>query len=230
MTVVAFDLDDTLFRERDFLLSAYRTIARTVAGEYPIDIQSAYDAMASGGFDLLIEEIAKLSYYCDLTIVRCIDIYRTHIPDIVLDSETAAVLDEIARRDDTVPALITDGRIVTQTNKIMALGLDRYFSSEDIFISEAVGHDKLSPFSFMRLMERHPGAWRYVYVGDNPAKDFMRPRELGWVTIGLRDNGQNIHPQPTAPGQPGQPDCWVDTLKQIFPVIYPDTPQTYRET
>ena len=35
----------------------------------------------------------------------------------------------------------------------------------------------------------------YVYIGDNPHKDFITPNKLGWTTICLLDRGQNIHKQ-----------------------------------
>lgn len=224
MTVVAFDLDDTLFQEREFLYSAYRAIARIVTKEYPIDYDMAYNAMIDGGFDRLIAEIdhRRPESIAPMTIARCVSIYRTHIPDISLDNDTREVLDYLKMRDDTTVALITDGRTVTQSNKISALGLDRYICGEDTYISESVGHDKHTPYSFNQLMKRYPDA-RYIYVGDNPAKDFIIPRQLGWTTVGLRDKGINIHPQITTPGLPGQPDCWIDSLKQIIPLIYTDT-------
>ena len=31
---------------------------------------------------------------------------------------------------------------------------------------------------------------REIYVGDNPAKDFVTPRRLGWQTVRLRVHGQ----------------------------------------
>ena len=34
-----------------------------------------------------------------------------------------------------------------------------------------------------------------MYIGDNPKKDFVAPNQLNWVTVGLRDDGRNIHPQ-----------------------------------
>lgn len=35
----------------------------------------------------------------------------------------------------------------------------------------------------------------YVYVGDNPEKDFVRGNELGWITVCLKASEDNIFPQ-----------------------------------
>jgi len=35
----------------------------------------------------------------------------------------------------------------------------------------------------------------YIYIADNPNKDFITPNKLGWTTICLLDRGQNIHKQ-----------------------------------
>jgi putative hydrolase of the HAD superfamily len=44
-------------------------------------------------------------------------------------------------------------------------------------------------------MQRNPDEKRFVYIGDNPKKDFYWANRLGWTTIMLLDNGRNIHHQ-----------------------------------
>jgi putative hydrolase of the HAD superfamily len=40
------------------------------------------------------------------------------------------------------------------------------------------------------MMQRHPGL-QYIYIADNPAKDFVAPNLLGWKTVQiLRPEGQ----------------------------------------
>jgi putative hydrolase of the HAD superfamily len=38
-------------------------------------------------------------------------------------------------------------------------------------------------------------AVNYIYIADNPKKDFITPNKLGWTSICLLDKGQNIHKQ-----------------------------------
>ena len=43
-------------------------------------------------------------------------------------------------------------------------------------------------------MDRFPQG-EFVYIGDNLKKDFVTANRLGWTTICLRDQGDNIHAQ-----------------------------------
>ena len=79
-------------------------------------------------------------------------------------------------------------------NIINALGLSEFLDWSDIYISDEVGHLKTTPYSFEKIMAAYPDC-QYLYVGDNPAKDFLVPNRLGWMTVCVLDNGQNIHPQ-----------------------------------
>ena len=120
--------------------------------------------------------------------------YRTHRPDIHLEDDVVATLDALKTAGCTM-ALITDGRSVQQRNKIAALGLNRWIADEDIVISEEIGSEKPDEANYRRIMNLHPDADKFVYIGDNPKKDFIAPNRLGWTTVCLLDNGENIHPQ-----------------------------------
>lgn len=224
MTVVAFDLDDTLFEERKFLLSAYRHIATDLCRRGIADREKALHAMTVGGFDALMEEIERERGWSpserekSVTVRWCVDTYRTHRPDISLDADAGETLGRLAADKDIILALITDGRSVTQRNKIESLGLTRYFTPENIFISGETGHDKNSPHSFQELMGRYSDG-PYVYIGDNPAKDFIWPNRLGWMTIGLVDRGNNIHSQDVVYDSDNQPKVWVKTLADAYGII-----------
>lgn len=178
--VVAFDLDDTLFPEMDYVRSAYRAIAHEFGAQYlPMMVSAATPAAA---FDATGIDIGTQ-----------IQIYRTHYPDISLSDEVLNTICDL-KRVGHVLAIITDGRYVTQMNKIMALGLDRYVDDDMIFISESYGEPKLSGGAMRELMSRFPDE-KYMYVGDNPEKDFVRANEYGWTTVALRAKKDNIFSQ-----------------------------------
>lgn len=219
MTVVAFDLDDTLFPERDYLHSAYREIASILSAKYGIDRGGCLDAMLAGGFDALISLLDDRAIAHEEDVMWCVDRYRHHKPDISLSPIVKSTLSGLKQRGVAI-ALITDGRITTQTLKIEGLGLNDYISPEDISISEAIGADKSQPLPFLRVMQRHPDAERYVYVGDNPTKDFFHPNALGWITIGLLDEGINIHKQVFDTPPEYQPQCWIARLNDIISLLF----------
>jgi putative hydrolase of the HAD superfamily len=67
-------------------------------------------------------------------------------------------------------------------------------------------------------MERYHSR-TYYYIGDNPAKDFVAPNHLGWTTICLLDDGQNIHPQDFSLSQQMLPQHRISKLSEIENII-----------
>ena len=129
----------------------------------------------------------------NLSVDRCLKIYREHEPTLSLSPETVKVLEKLKSKG-CVLGIITDGRIVTQRNKIKALGLERFVDDGDIVISEAMGSTKPYERNYLYFETRYPDE-SFVYVGDNPSKDFITPNRLGWTSVCLLDNGENIHKQ-----------------------------------
>ena len=190
--VVVFDLDDTLYKEQDYLKSAYREIAAVVESRYGVS-RDIFDQMlhwwqkGDNVFQQLID-----TYKLELTIDELLTIYRSHIPAIRLDDTIRNLLDRLQQH--SVLGIITDGRSMTQRHKVDALGLSAYIDEHDILISEETGYEKPSDKPFRWFMEHYPSR-TYYYIGDNPAKDFEAPNRLGWTTICLLDDGSNIHRQ-----------------------------------
>lgn len=207
--VVAFDLDDTLYKERDYVFSAIQAIAYTLypGREEPV-IRKGIRAFLAG--ENLPDSIDPNRTE------EILNIYRTHFPAISLAEGAADMLSDMQAAGIRM-ALITDGRSLTQRNKIEALDLLPYFAPEDIFISGETGADKTRPDNFKALMRRYPEASRFIYAGDNPAKDFLWPNRLGFTTVCLLDNKKlNIHPQsPDGLDPDCSPTCTIYSLNEI---------------
>ena len=213
--VVVFDLDDTLYKEQDYLHSAYRDIAAQIESRY--GLEGVFDQMlrwwqeGENVFQHLID-----AYGLDMTVDDLLTLYRSHVPAIRFDEETKHLLDYLHRI--AVIGLITDGRSLTQRHKIEALGLSAYMDEEDILISEETGYEKPSEVPYRHFMARYP-ARTYCYIGDNPAKDFVAPDRLGWTSICLLDDGRNIHPQDFRHLTEGQTLCEVTHISEIENII-----------
>lgn len=198
MRLIAFDLDDTLYKEIDFLHSGYREIARQLTAKYSLPYERMYGMMLhpeNNAFDDLNDYLKTSG--CNVTedVAWMVETYRSHRPDIALDHDTECVLAALAADSNNRLALITDGRLTTQTSKIEALGLLRYITPENISISEAVGKKKTSRLPFARMMSLNPDCTGLFYIGDNPVKDFYWGNLLGWTTVQLNDDGRNIQRQ-----------------------------------
>ncbi|MBC7746056.1 MAG: HAD family hydrolase [Flavobacterium sp.] len=191
---VIFDLDDLLYKEFDYLRSGYWEIAKAVDHSSPkkmFRVMMAQYFLENNVFNWVIDNYAQDNEKACLPFL--LNIYRNHKPDIAINADAAKLLTLLKKNGNKI-GLITDGRSVTQRNKIDALGL-KYWISEFI-ISEEIGFEKPSPEPYLILMERLKSD-HYVYLADNYNKDFLAPNNLGWRTIALEDNGINIHSKKT---------------------------------
>ncbi len=214
-TVVLFDLDDTLYKEVEFLKSGYRAVAEWLQSEHGLR-KTPYNRMLKTyrrGGNVFVE--LNESYRMYVPISDYLSVYRGHKPDIVLSTPTRVLLDTLISRK-CILGLITDGLSVTQRNKIAALGLEQYVSSDNMLISEEFGSEKPCPDNYHHFELKYPGC-RFCYVGDNLQKDFAAPNKLGWKTICLLDDGQNIHKQHFEQTDAGSlPQIKIRSLDQII--------------
>jgi putative hydrolase of the HAD superfamily len=187
-----FDLDDTLYLEREFLLSAFMSMASEIQELTGQDcLPQMLELYNSGAnvFQWIGEEFG--ARYEALTIDKLLHNYRTHQPFISLCRGAGSFLQQL--KDMLVPmGMITDGRSISQRNKLKALGIEALFS--DIIISEEFGTAKPSFRNYEYFSKRYPSG-EFYFFGDNTGKDFMVPYELGWRCFCIKDNGLHIHPQ-----------------------------------
>ncbi len=212
--MIVFDLDDTLYKEHHYVLSGYEAVARRIS------IQTGMEPWSVLSYMLLSPDpMAAAAEVGTQKVDDYVFLYRNHYPSISLDPAALNFLSEL--KDRGIPmAMITDGRAVGQRNKYLALGLDRFIPAERLLISEETGAEKTEPLAFEKLMQTCPDEKQWFYIGDNPAKDFIHPNVLGWITIMLRDNfNENIHRQPAEipPGHAARHT--VVSLPQALPII-----------
>jgi putative hydrolase of the HAD superfamily len=209
---VVFDLDDTLFNEVDFLKSGYKFIANKLAEG------AKAKKLASRMFDLFQTNQNPFKYLLgayssqNLEMPMLIEWYRYHKPGIKLKSDAILLL-ELLKNSNVRMGIITDGRSRTQRNKIGALGLTNYLA--DLVISEEFGSEKPSIENYLHFVDNF-GRRKYIYIGDNYNKDFISPNQLGWLTIGLRDQGLNIHKQDVNLPKRYLPKIQINSLKEII--------------
>lgn len=194
MKVVCFDLDDTLYKEIDFVESAYREIAESEKRPDLLPKMMGWRENDKNVFLQFNKAIGK-----ETLISEYLKLYRNHYPTISLSAGFEETLNELKHRGITL-GLITDGRSISQRNKIKALGLDRWFDNENLIISEETNYEKTEEPNFRYFIKKYRGA-EFTYVGDNPKKDFIVPNRLGWKTVMLKDDGRNIHKQEAVPAE-----------------------------
>lgn len=211
-TTVVFDLDDTIYSERDYQLSGYKSIIESCNLLYDVDItDTVYSAINSNG-DVL-DEIVKQLGLSNNSKDSLLWLYRLHFPKISLSESTKLTLDFIQNNAKHV-AIVTDGRELSQRQKLYSLGL----SDWPVFISESWDEIKPGEKRFNHIMKTMPAS-NYVYIGDNIKKDFVTPNKLGWISVGLRDSGKNIHSQDITVEQSYLPQVWIYDLKELNSIL-----------
>ncbi|OPX25230.1 MAG: hypothetical protein B1H04_00410 [Planctomycetales bacterium 4484_123] len=212
---VVFDLDDTLFRERDYVLSGFRAVAEHLGRpeEFTRWMWRRFQAGRRGDtFDALSEHFGLGLSRAD--IAALVELYRAHVPRLRPCRGVIELLRALRRRGRRL-GLLSDGYLPAQRLKLSALGLEGFFHAV-VFTEELARQGppaarnrgrgphqawKPSAVGFERIRRRLGVPHRAcAYVGDNPAKDFLAPNELGWLTVQWRRPGQLHADNPPPPG------------------------------
>lgn len=183
-----FDLDDTLYAEKSYVESGFRTVAKELEKLFGWPNQTSFDYMLAileyegrgTVFNRLLEANGVMSY----KLVRhCINTYRHHLPSISLLPEALCVLDDLTKR----PYLVTDGHKIVQRNKVKALGIEAFFKRIYITHRYGIRYAKPSIYCFDLIRKRERCKWSDMfYVGDNPEKDFVNLNIIGVHTIRVK--------------------------------------------
>lgn len=198
---VIFDLDDTLYLERDFVRSGFQAVDRWCEEELGLGgvEELAQEYFESGRrrdiFDTVLERLNTRNR--NERVKAMIRVYREHAPEIALPPDAVRCLSTLKHRLHL--GLLTDGNSITQWGKIQALGLREMF--EEIVVTGDWGSEffKPNPRGFRHLERRFncPSA-NFVYIADNPSKDFTAPHELGWKMVRVR-RPAGLHRQRLSP-------------------------------
>lgn len=173
---VIFDLDDTLYLERDYMRSGYRYIAGILAERYSIDPALAFKRMCMFSdqgkpvFDSVLASFG-VPYDAD-TISAIVTAYRYHNPVIRFCPDTLPAITAL-RKMKLKLCILTGGHAIVQRKKIKALGAQALFDSI-IIAEEHGGPQKPSPVPFSAAAAKlGVKPEETVCVGDNPQKDFF---------------------------------------------------------
>ena len=174
-----FDLDDTLYSEKQYVRSGYKAVAKLLGDKALEDRLWTYFENGKPAIDELLNELGCMEKKED-----CLKAYREHVPEITLYDGVADLILELKSKGIKV-GIITDGRVSGQKRKIQALGLDKLI--DDIIITDELGGTRFrKPYDIaFRIMQRRWGIpyEQLVYVGDNAEKDFQAPKQLGMRTL-----------------------------------------------
>ncbi len=190
---VVFDLDDTLYPEKSFVFSGFEAVAAWLRRKVtcPFDpaarMRSLFEQGARGHiFDQVLDEMHCAN--ADMLIPLMVECYRTHRPRINLFEDADRAL--LRWRAGFHLALISDGPLAMQQNKVEALGLANRLDL--IILTDQWGREFWKPHP--RAFETIQKTWGLdgaacLYIADNVEKDFLSPVRLGWRTVRICRKG-----------------------------------------
>lgn len=221
--VLVFDLDDTLYPERQFALSGFAAAGRWAEAELGIaglaaDMTRLLDDGHLGAL-FAMALAARLPDHTPEHVAGLLAAYRDHEPALTLFEDADWALRQLAGERSL--GLITDGTHSVQAKKVSALGIAGHF--REIVYTNALGgraFHKPHPRSYEMIEQALGGGEsRLVYIGDNPAKDFVVPNARGWTSIMVvRPGHARIHAgAEVAPG--GAPQHTIASLTELPEVL-----------
>jgi len=220
---IVFDLDDTLYLERDYVLSGFRAVGEwiRVTKGAPHFAHCAWQLFESGAGDQTFQRaLNAIGQKASPPLIEAmLHVYRSHSPDISLLPDSVHCLAEM--KGFAEMGLITDGRARSQLLKCARLGLPALF--RNIVCTGTWGEQFYKPHHrAFEFMEDRLGGERalFVYVADNPHKDFAAPLARGWKTIRIRRTaGLNalVEAPPGLEPHTELPDLWA--LPQVVTAL-----------
>ena len=197
-TAVCFDLDGTLFDDRQYVRAGLEHAGEVYADRTGVDLTDAFlrayfqANMTDATFDAVLSERGHSLE----AVPELVDAYHANDAALVPfpDAEpTLAVLEK-----EYALGLVTGGR--NGHAKLRRLGLADYFDA--VVVSPELDTSKREPEPYETALRRlDVPAKAAVYVGDHPKLDVPQPRSLGMRTVRVR-RGQYAGRVPTGDAVP----------------------------
>ena len=191
LKAVIFDLDDTLYPEKEFVVGGFQAVTKYLAKRYKLKQSKIFDILKSDfekgirrkNFNLLFEKLNLP----EKELKEIITVYRNHKPKIKLYPDAKKILKYLSKNKKIKFGVISDGPIKMQRNKITALGIKNYFKVVTLSDRWGTKYRKPHKKSFKITIKKLKVKPREViYVADNLQKDFIGAKKLGILTIRIK--------------------------------------------
>lgn len=193
---IIFDMDDTLYKEYDFVFGGFKAVAEYIATKYKLSKNDVYmkilDIFYREGRGKIFDRIIDI-YNLQEDINTLIDKYRFYKPQIELYDDAIEIL-KWCKENNIRTGIITDGMSTVQWNKIKALKLQE--KVDKIIVTDDFGREFWKPHkrSYEEILKEFGiKGYEAVYVGDNPNKDFIGAKKLHYNTVRIiREEGDHM--------------------------------------
>jgi putative hydrolase of the HAD superfamily len=182
-----FDMDDTLYPERQFVRSGFRAVAIHVERHFgvpsPRVLAELLRCLRHGGRRLALQ---SMCLECDVplsSVPDLVDVIRRHRPALRLPVASVDTLAR-ARASGWRVGVLTNGLPDIQSRKVRALGLDHLVDAV-VYAQEwgsGLGKPELESFDVV-LSRLGTAQQTTVFVGDDPWCDIVGARRAGLLSI-----------------------------------------------
>jgi putative hydrolase of the HAD superfamily len=181
---IVFDLDDTLYRERRFVLSGYRAVALAIERDLRVSASQVFRvlslALRRGRRSRAFQDLAASLGVPESKVPAWVEQYRAHEPALRLLPAVTRTLDRM--RGEWRVGVLTNGIPSVQAAKVRALGLGDLVDA--VTYADEFGGGKPSAAAFFEILSRLGAEARCaVFAGDDPLRDIEGARRIGMKTV-----------------------------------------------
>lgn len=189
---VVFDLDDTLYNQRQHLAGAFLSVGKLISRLFGLDPRGVRKELleiakrkgsASGKlFNIFLEKHGIKPK--KRLLEQMVSAFYSYKPVKLKPYKRVVEILKELRRKGLKPGILTDGNPQLQKAKIEALGIKKFLNC--VLVTDEMGENYRKPDlkGFLEISKQlGVSAAETIYVGDNPHKDFIGARKAGMLTI-----------------------------------------------
>lgn len=229
LSLITFDIDDTLYGSADFARLARRNaLCAMIDAGLKLKLEDAHAELD----EIVAEFTSNDEFHFDRLLRRVPpSTLDGHNPAIIIASGVAAyhdtIHDSFQGYEDGLTALkklhgsgfvlgvISQGRTVKQAEKVVRLRILPYLNRKALFFSDQMGMCKSSPKFYLKAADNlGVPASECMHVGDRPDRDIDSPNKAGWITVLSRRSGR-YHERPGAT----QPAHVIENFSDFLEII-----------
>lgn len=228
LKVVFFDIDDTLYSTTEFTrLARMNAVRAMIDAGLKVDEFRAFEelnrvtknfgANYERHYDELIARLnVKLEVSKSVIIAAGVIAYHdSKVKELKPFPDVEWALSVLSKNKKLKLGIISDGITLKQIEKVIRLGLLKYFNKKAMFFTEELGIRKPDSFLFSRVCELLEIApQEAMYVGDHPTHDIDPANNAGLITIFYQRGGKYSFEE----GQT-KPDATIRDMMQLVSLL-----------
>lgn len=186
---VIFDIDDTLYLEKDYIYDGFSYLSNYLQGKgIPATVDDFMQFFTTNASDAIANYLQSLHVYSKELHSTLLQMYRERIPNIKAIPGVEALLQYLHQKNIPL-GIISDGTPMAQNNKLLGLNVRHYF--DFVVFSDALGGPHCRKpcdvgFRYIQKQMQIPFP-NLLYIGDNADKDFYPVEHLGMQGIQYRN-------------------------------------------